>query len=495
MLRLESQKLQLRQQAQPMTTADMERVESEISRVRDLTPLTPTATDCLVKRVACDPSPPTTHPPPPPPPPPPPHPFPSSCPHPFPAPRFPTPSPPPPPASAVQETARIGAQLQLQLGKLMPSKPPSETPPAGVVAPPVNRETSSSSDPISEIAAEIAAAGGKGEGEGAGLNGGASCANGTDAGFITDASAGSHSPEGSTPRQENGLEAANGAPAVAAAAGAEAAAAAELMACSGEIGAAHQPALLSARLAAGRAARAAAGGDLAPWAMAAVGVELPSRSSPGGKGVMVAPRRGRTAPFAASRLGAGRSASAPCRARPPARRALRAANGGAGVGATRGFCTPEVPRLSFAKVRPASAASTSSGTMPVPARSGSALKQTIGQMERELKKEDGNLSKLRAKLNDLTRDNGSARVRGSQRALESLYAALQHSHSELDALQTSCAEMMGESAPGMRRRNSGASSNSREGMRGSPRGVSYSSSSSQARAADAKSWWRHRRLP
>ena len=57
MLRLESQKLQLRQQAQPMTTADMERVESEISRVRDLTPLTPTATDCLVKRVACDPSP------------------------------------------------------------------------------------------------------------------------------------------------------------------------------------------------------------------------------------------------------------------------------------------------------------------------------------------------------------------------------------------------------------------------------------------------------
>ena len=46
-------------------------------------------------------------------------------------------------------------------------------------------------------------------------------------------------------------------------------------------------------------------------------------------------------------------------------------------------------------------------------------------MERELKKEDGNLSKLRAKLNDLSRDNGSARGRGSQRALESLYAALQ----------------------------------------------------------------------
>jgi hypothetical protein len=41
MLRLESQKLQLRQQAQPMTTADMERVESEISRVRDLTPPKP----------------------------------------------------------------------------------------------------------------------------------------------------------------------------------------------------------------------------------------------------------------------------------------------------------------------------------------------------------------------------------------------------------------------------------------------------------------------
>ena len=113
----------------------------------------------------------------------------------------------------------------------------------------------------------------------------------------------------------------------------------------------------------------------------------------------------------------------------------------------------------------------------------------------------GNLSKLRAKLNDLTRDSGSARARGSQRALESLYAALQHSHSELDALQTSCAEMMGESlspracAAAMRRRHSAASSNSREGMRGSPRAVSYSSSSSQARAADAKSWWRHRRLP
>jgi septal ring factor EnvC (AmiA/AmiB activator) len=137
----------------------------------------------------------------------------------------------------------------------------------------------------------------------------------------------------------------------------------------------------------------------------------------------------------------------------------------------------------------------------VPARSGSALKQTIGQMERELKKEDGNLSKLRAKLNDLTRDNGSLQHAGSRRALESLYAALQHSHSELDALQTSCAEMMGESlspragAAAMRRRNSAASSNSREGMRGSPRAVSYSSSASQARAADAKSWWRHRRLP
>ena len=381
----------------------------------------------------------------------------------------------------------------------MPSQPPSESPPAGVVAPPVNREASTTdSDPISEIAIEIAAAGEKGEG-----------ANGTaarehEAGFATDASAGSHSPEGSTPRQENGHETANGAPVVAAAAGAEAAAAAELMACSGEIDSDVRPALLSARLAAGRAARAAAGGDLAPWAMAAVGVELPSRSSPGRdvrKGVMVAPGRGRTAPFAASRLGAGRSASAPCRARPPARRALRATNGGVGVGATRGFCTPEVPRLSFAKVRPGSAASTSSGTVAVPVRSGSALKQTIGQMERELKKEDGNLSKLRAKLNDLTRDNGGARARGSQRALESLYAALQHSHSELDALQTSCAEMMGESlsphacAAAMRRRHSAASSNSREGMRGSPRAVSYSSSSSQARAADAKSWWRHRRLP
>ena len=162
---------------------------------------------------------------------------------------------------------------------------------------------------------------------------------------------------------------------MAAAAGAEAAAAAELMACSGEIDADVRPALLSARLAAGRAARAAAGGELAPWAMAAVGAELPARSSPGRdvrKGVMVAPGRGRTAPFGASRLGAGRSASAPCRARPPARRALRAANGGAGVGATRGFCTPEVPRLSFAKVRPGSAASTSSGTVAAPVRYGSA---------------------------------------------------------------------------------------------------------------------------
>ena len=399
----------------------------------------------------------------------------------------------------MQETARIGAQLQLQLGKLMPSQPPSESPPAGVVAPPVNREASTTdSDPISEIAIEIAAAAGE---EGEGANG--TVAREHETGFATDASAGSHSPEGSTPRQENGHET-NGAPVVSAAAGAEAAAAAELMACSGEIDSDVRPALLSARLAAGRAARAAAGGDLAPWAMAAVGAELPSRSSPGRdarKGVMVAPGRGRTAPFAASRLGAGRSASAPCRARPPARRALRAANGGGSVGATRGFCTPEVPRLSFAKVRPGSAASTSSGTVAVPARSGSALKQTIGQMERELKKEDGNLSKLRAKLNDLTRDNGSLQHAGSRRALESLYAALQHSHSELDALQTSCAEMMGESlspragAAAMRRRNSAASSNSREGMRGSPRAVSYSSSASQARAADAKSWWRHRRLP
>merc|ERR1740133_721732 len=107
----------------------------------------------------------------------------------------------------------------------MPSQPPSESPPAGVVAPPVNREASTTdSDPISEIAIEIAAAGEKGEG-----------ANGTaapehEAGFATDASAGSHSPEGSTPRQENGHETANGAPVVAAAAGAEAAAAAELMA-------------------------------------------------------------------------------------------------------------------------------------------------------------------------------------------------------------------------------------------------------------------------
>ena len=78
---------------------------------------------------------------------------------------------------------------------------------------------------------------------------------------------------------------------------------------------------------------------------------------------------------------------------------------------------------------------------------------------------------------------------------------MQDSHSELDALQTSCAEMMGESlspracAAAMRRRNSAASSNAREGMRGSPRAVSYSATASQARAADAKYWWRHRRLP
>jgi len=445
MLRLESQKLQLRQQAQPMTTADMERVESEISR----------------------------------------------------------------------ETARIGHCLQQQLAQLMPSQSSSDTHTPGVMAPPLapplTRGASTDSDPI-EIAVEIAPGSKKGEGGGlpcgAGTNGGARRANSGaasehEAGFVTDASAGSHSPEGSTPRQEKSHETANGVPAVAAA-GVEAAAAAELMACSGEIGAAHPnepPTLMTARLATARPTRAAAGSDLAPWAMAAAAAaELPSRD--GGRDARKeAPRGGRTVPSSVSRLGAGRSASAPCRARPSARRALRAANSGAGVSATRGFCTPDG---SFPS-RAAAAAAASSGTVAVPVRPVTTLKQTIVQMERELKKEDGNLSKLRAKLNDLTRDNGSARVRGSQRALESLYDALQHSHSELDALQAKLAliSMQPEATDSPRATispHAGAAArrrrNSREGR--SPRAVSHPSSSSQAMKGvgiDAKSWWRHRRLP
>ena len=59
MLRLNSQKLQLRQQSQPMDAADMEQVESEITRVRCRAPLALTPTPlAFPPRALPDPSPP-----------------------------------------------------------------------------------------------------------------------------------------------------------------------------------------------------------------------------------------------------------------------------------------------------------------------------------------------------------------------------------------------------------------------------------------------------
>jgi len=383
MLRLNSQKMQLRQQSQPatMSSADMERVENEITQAtarigynlqKQLAELMPHRTAQLAELENGD------------------------------APR--------------------GAG---EHGGSPPVPPPVSGGPSG-----------SSGDDAHAAASNGGAANGGASPNGSGAaaaGGGASPSSSTPCNAASDE--GGAAGAGGEGADADGDEANGGAEAEASAAGASTAA---LLQASEQQQ--QQPTPPSGGAAAAAAALAAAKLAPGPWYDVKYDVATPwygerpdggrtrqrQRARGGAAGATGPVSAGRARPGAGAGAGAGaprRAAAAPARGAAPSR-------------ARPSSAPPRVGhRGGAAAARPVTGCASYGATVPVPVQSVETLHRTIAQMERALRREDTNLSQLRLKLKGLAPGRGGGGDGRSQRQLENLVAALQLSHSELDSVQ------------------------------------------------------------